>query len=278
MFDVICSGTGPSFFSMLGVCRALYDIGVPVQNVACTSGSSIPFALVYGAGIDWFEAYNAMIDLDFRKQLRLRPWRGGIYDTTKIQEWVDNQTGGMKLKDVNLDCFAVNSVDITAKRMHVLTTSTEPEMTLGQAVRMTVGIPGIFAPVNYKGKWFVDGGVYRNVLFNAFPNSPNPKLVFVEEDAAQEEVGEVWEDEVPRPSFITTAMNAISCLMKSRYDIASFDLPRNYHLIKVKVHDTSDLSPSKGIKEELFMEGYRRTLKPIREAFLQEQQNARKQT
>lgn len=259
MFDVICSGTGPSFFSMLGVCRALYDLKVPIENLACTSGSSIPLGLVFAAGMDWFNAYNAMIDLDFRSMISLRPWRGGIYDTTKIERWIDKQTDGLKLKDIKIKSFVMNAVDIKKKRMHVLSNITEPEMTLGKAIRMTISIPGIFAPVNYKNKWFVDGGVYENAQVEAFPDSGNKKIIFLEQDNSTERLEEIWEKEGernPRPNIFAIALNSISCLMKSRLDRDISDPPPNSTVIPIRIRDIGKLSPTKPEKNVLFLAGF----------------------
>lgn len=264
MYDVICSGTGPSFFSMLGVCRALIESDIKVANVACTSGSSIPLSLVYGADIDWFDVYNELMELDFGSMLKLRPWRGGFYDTHLIEDWINARTSSLTLGESKVP-FALNTVDIQKKRMHVMTTENQPAITFGKAIRMTISIPILFAPVEYKNKWFVDGGVYRNVQTDAFPNSGNPKLVFVEHDLGQDEVGEIWEKEGNNscPSIKSIAMNSIACLLKSRYEYVADHLPPNSRLIPIKVHDTSDLTPSKSIRTRLFKEGFEQAMEPL---------------
>jgi NTE family protein len=49
--------------------------------------------------------------------------------------------------------------NVTRQRVEVLSAATQPELPVWKAVRMSIGIPLIFAPVHHEGCAYVDGGV-----------------------------------------------------------------------------------------------------------------------
>lgn len=262
-YDVIASGTGLSFCSMLGVCRALIERKIVVENIACTSGSSIPFGLVYGAGLKWEDVYAELLAVDFAAKLSFRPWRGGIFETEKIEKFINKLTNNIKLKELKVN-FVVNTVDIINKKPFIINKDNCPDMTLGKAIRMTTAIPGIFVPVEYNGKWFVDGGVYRNIMFDIFNNTPNHNLIFIEKDKnirISKDINFKKQDE--QPHLVKVLLNSLSCLMTSREELDSISL-QNGTIIPIPVNDTDNIFMDSKKKKELFDSGYFATIKILR--------------
>lgn len=57
----------------------------------------------------------------------------------------------------------ITSVCINTKSLKYLSHETEPDLDILTAVYMSSAIPGVFPPVNYKNKLYVDGGVLNNL-------------------------------------------------------------------------------------------------------------------
>lgn len=73
--------------------------------------------------------------------------------------------------------FVVTS-NVTRQRVEVLSAATQPELPVWKAVRMSIGIPLIFAPVHHEGCAYVDGGPcwdYPIDLFDGHDGRPRSR-------------------------------------------------------------------------------------------------------
>lgn len=70
--------------------------------------------------------------------------------------------------------LSVVTSNVTRQRAEVLSAATHPELPVWQAVRMSVGIPLIFAPVRHEGCVYVDGGLCWDFPIDLFDASGAP--------------------------------------------------------------------------------------------------------
>ena len=56
------------------------------------------------------------------------------------------------------------------------TPETDPELPVKIAVRMSMGIPGVFEPFAYQGHLYCDGGMINDFPMNALPEGPGRRL------------------------------------------------------------------------------------------------------
>lgn len=261
--DIICSGTGGSFLSMAGALDAIRLKGLKVGQIACTSGSSIPAAFICGLGIEPMEVLSLAINSSFEELIKRKIWNpitsGSLYTNNELENWIDRKTNSAKLKDVRVKTFAVNAVDINSGEMFVFSNHNEPDMPLSKAIIATIGIPGIFPPVYYKGRWFVDGGVNQNLLVGIFDNSENKKLALIEVDENETKVDISSKLYVPlievkgkKPGIFSTAALSIKHLMAALLR-AQLEGIKNTHVINVPAIKTKhDFFLTKQEKIELF--------------------------
>ncbi|MDA8130304.1 MAG: patatin-like phospholipase family protein [Elusimicrobia bacterium] len=154
------SGGGARGFAHAGVLEALEYAGFPVDEVSGTSMGSVIGSL-YAAGTPvqeiWKfgrEAERLKISRDFRNIRVLGLLLADkLLTPTHINEFIESHLGGKTFADLRIP-FACSAMDLRTGEKIVFT-----EGPLAIAVRASVDLPGIFAPVQYRHRYLVDGGV-----------------------------------------------------------------------------------------------------------------------
>ncbi len=95
-----------------------------------------------------------------RKYIDITVPRMGMIRGNRIEQMLYTMTGGARIEDLNIPYRAVTCCvednQIVAFHRGDLT----------KAVRASIAIPGVFEPLKYKGKTYVDGGVLERVPVN----------------------------------------------------------------------------------------------------------------
>ncbi len=154
------SGGGARAFAHTGVLEALEYAGFPVDYVSGTSmGSLIGSLYASGQSVDeiWGFGRNAdklKVSRDFKniKLLRLLI-TDKLITPTYIDRFIDGSLGGLSFSGLKKP-FACTAMDMRSGEKIIFT-----EGSLSMAVRASVTLPGIFAPVQYRQRYLVDGGV-----------------------------------------------------------------------------------------------------------------------
>jgi predicted acylesterase/phospholipase RssA len=242
--DLICSGTGGSFLSMAGALKALYKNNLQPKRIACTSGSSIPMAFCGGLGYSPEEFLELAVATDFKKLVVTHVWNpfihSCIFNNKGMGQWIDKESNYAVLGDLKLDTFAVNATDINSGEMVVFSNLNEPSMPLYKALCATTCIPGIFPSLEYKGRYFVDGGVEQNLLAGIFDDKKaRLKIAFLEKDEEKckfDISSKLTQPVVPsddkRPGILQTATSSIKHLMDALLEAQTRDL-QNTIIIQV---------------------------------------------
>ncbi len=161
-------GGGARAFTHTGVLEALGYAGFPVDYVAGTSmgalvgafyASGRPLAEMWGFGR---EAVDMKVSRDF-KSIRILPLliADKLITPKHITNFIDGKLGGLQFSGLKKP-FACTAMDLRTGEKVIFT-----EGPLAIAVRASVNIPGIFAPVKYRQRYLVDGGVVDNIPVDA---------------------------------------------------------------------------------------------------------------
>lgn len=188
------SGGGLRGLSHIGVLKALEDNGIPIDFIAGTSAGSI-VASLYGCGYRPAEIQEiakslsvgdlVKIKIPFSSMLkqgkkwllgrkrRVLPFPAGIIASERVERYFSRFWQTRTVRDTKIP-IALTAVDLySADTVFFLTP--HPGMReilnaryyyntgLGEAVRASISIPGVFTPVKYRGMMLVDGAVKNNL-------------------------------------------------------------------------------------------------------------------
>ncbi|MEL6142695.1 MAG: patatin-like phospholipase family protein, partial [Bacteroidota bacterium] len=156
---LVLSGGGAKGMAHIGVCRALVESGIPIDQVGGTSiGALIGAALARGMDV---EDVRAM----YRRHFLSNPTPRTDYNVIplisilkgrKIDRLLIEEFGDLQLEDTWLPFFCV-STDLTNHRAEI-----HQRGRLWRALRASMSLPGILPPVADGDRLLVDGGVINN--------------------------------------------------------------------------------------------------------------------
>lgn len=186
---LVLGGGGARGAAHMGVIRVLEEMNVPVDIVVGTSMGAIVGGM-YASGfspddleklldIDWDTAFKdspPLEDLPFRRKQELQRYVFSNKLGFKKGKFVippgliQGQTQVMILKSLTNPTYQITDFDDLALPFRAVATDIvkfKPvvigEGDLATAIRASMTVPGVFAPVTYKGKLLVDGGLVNNV-------------------------------------------------------------------------------------------------------------------
>ena len=142
----------------LGVIDALTELGIRPDIVCGTSIGALVGAVYVTGRLDALRARaEKMTWRDGVKMLDLRIARGGLIDGAKIRAFLDQLrcTGDIETLATP---FAAVATDIENGGEVWLRSGP-----IGDAVRASIGLPGIFLPCAREGRWLLDGGLVNPV-------------------------------------------------------------------------------------------------------------------
>lgn len=136
----------------IGVLQVLKEHEIPFDFIVGSSMGALVGAL-YGAGCDIYMLGKLAANMRVNSLLDVRIPRMGFISGRRIQEFVHLLTKGKYFEELNVP-LAVVATDILTGNRVILNTGL-----VSKAVRASVSIPGVFAPVNHEGMLLVDGAV-----------------------------------------------------------------------------------------------------------------------
>ena len=187
---LVLSGGGARGAAHSGVLEVLEELRVPIDCIAGTSAGAIVGGL-YAAGLTPAETLSTYTDVDWDRTFsdkptrRIRSFRRKLDDATyisalevgivagelRLQSGVvagQNINSLLKTKTLHASLqrdfdqlpipFRAVATDMSTGRMVVLRSGD-----LAQAIRASMSVPAIFAPVEIDGRLLADGGLVRNV-------------------------------------------------------------------------------------------------------------------
>ncbi len=147
-------------FAHIGVIKMLQANGIKVDIVTGTSAGSVVGSL-YASGLDAFALQEKAVALDESQIRDVNLLGGGLVKGQKLQDYVNQQIGNRPFEKLPKP-FAAVATDLDTGARVVFSRGN-----VGQAVRASSSIPGIFAPTVIGSRKFVDGGVVSPVPVDA---------------------------------------------------------------------------------------------------------------
>lgn len=187
---LVLSGGGAKGMAHVGVLRVLEEMRIPVDLVVGTSAGSAVGAL-YASGMPVDEIEQRFMDLDWISSFQDDPGRAYKPVRRKQEDWrfpvvpgigvrwdglhlgggiIAGQNLGFILNELTRNAALVEDFDELAIPFRAVATDLETgeQVVLGngnlsEAIRASMSIPGVYAPVKREGRLLVDGGVANNL-------------------------------------------------------------------------------------------------------------------
>ncbi len=142
----------------IGVIRALAELGIEADIVAGTSIGAMVGAAYAGDELDaleqWVRALNWKEMLSY---LDLSLLAGGFIQGEKLMEFARRHARDVRIENLTRH-FGVVATELESGREIWFR-----DGPLLEAVRASISLPGLFAPVKLDGRWLVDGGLANPV-------------------------------------------------------------------------------------------------------------------
>lgn len=150
---VALSGGGARGLAHIGVLKVFEKNKIPIDFISGTSMGAFVGA-IYSA-----EPNIKKLEKDFLD----KPWKNsfdynilptqGLIKGDKIEKWLEKQINDLQFKDLRIPLF-VTAYDLRSKREVIFNKGN-----VAESVRASISLPGIFVPVENKGRLLVDGGI-----------------------------------------------------------------------------------------------------------------------
>lgn len=153
----LSSGNGRGI-AHIGVLQTLHEAGIPIDIIAGSSAGAL-FGGLYAAGLsfdrirDFTDAIDGSAGLfgglwDFQL-----PPRNGLIHGERTRRYLDEWFEGRTFSDLQIPMHMV-ATDIMSGEEYVFS-----DGSVATAVRASMGVPGIFVPMKWNGRYLVDGAL-----------------------------------------------------------------------------------------------------------------------
>lgn len=145
----------------IGIIEALEEMGVQIDVVAgCSIGAYVGSAYASGHLADLKEWACSLGEWQILTLLGVGINTGGIASGKRVFEKLVDEFSVPNFAQMQKP-FAVTATD-----MHTGLEVVFKEGEIGESIRASCAIPGLFAPVQYQGRWLIDGAVVNPVPVN----------------------------------------------------------------------------------------------------------------
>ena len=149
-------GSGSSRgWAHIGVIEALEKEKIPIDYIAGCSIGSYVGAIYASGGLESLKAF--VLRMDGRKVFSyfdvVFPRSGVLNGTKRLKELFSMHTDAGDFSDLKIPLMMVATDLATGKKVVLKSGS------ILNALRATMSVPGLFAPVKFKDRWLVDGGL-----------------------------------------------------------------------------------------------------------------------
>ncbi|WEG11682.1 patatin-like phospholipase family protein [Pullulanibacillus sp. KACC 23026] len=147
---------GAKGFAHIGVIKVLEEAGIPIDYIAGSSMGALVAAL-YGVGHNWKSMERMALAFRRNHYLDFTVPKMGFITGKKLTDLIRVLSYQKHFEDCRLPVKIVATDLIRGERVIL---DSGP---LYKAVRASISIPGVFVPVKWGGRIFVDGGVIDRV-------------------------------------------------------------------------------------------------------------------
>ncbi len=143
----------------IGVLEVLEEHAIPIDCIAGTSAGAIAGGL-YAAGLSPARMRELVQQLRWREITKFTLPKMGLLDFDRITAWIEEEClegRSVAFQELRIP-FAAVAADITTGELVAIA-----EGRLADALRASSSVPGIFTPMEYRGRLLVDGGILNNL-------------------------------------------------------------------------------------------------------------------
>ncbi len=182
---LVLAGGGAKGLAHAGVFRALSERGVPVDVVGGTSFGSIVAAAI-AMGWDADEVYRKGHEYFMNTPMPLTDYNFlpliSLFKGKRIEKLLEQVFADMQIADLNINFFCVSTnLSKTEAKVHA-------RGHLGNAIRASVSLPGIFPPVIDGENLLIDGAIFNNLPIDVMSEMGVGRIVAVDFDLDQPRV------------------------------------------------------------------------------------------
>ena len=145
----------------IGIIEALEEMGVQIDVVSgCSIGAYVGAAYTSGHLSELKEWACTLGEWQILSLLGVGINKGGIASGKRVFDKLSESFSASHFSEMQLP-FAVTATDMHTGREVVF-----KEGAIGESIRASCAIPGLFAPVYYQERWLIDGAVVNPVPVN----------------------------------------------------------------------------------------------------------------
>jgi len=260
---LVISGGGIKGISFLGALHGLLEANI-LQNIETYAGSSIGALLCFLLNI----GYTPLELFEFVKKFDLNKLKSFSIKLFFENYGLDNGDKIMKVlakfmisKDIKSDItllelfnktnksLIITAVNINNQNVEYLSHTTYPELSVIQAIRMSISIPFVFTPIQFNKCFYVDGGCIDNFPLHQFIGNED-KIIGIyatEEIQNNKDINSLDEYAIQVIYSIVTGITSMSIQNFSNSIIQ----------IKIKTLNVIDFNITNEKKNDLFNSGYK---------------------
>lgn len=156
-------GGGAKGLAHIEFLKVFDELGVKPNMIVGTSmGALIGSLYASGKSAQYLDILATNFHrMDFFKMTDISLSKKGLVKGKKISNWIQKELAVSKFKELNIPMKIIatdftNAKPVVMKRGDLLT-----------AIRASIAVPGIFEPVQIKGRTLVDGGIFNQLPFEA---------------------------------------------------------------------------------------------------------------
>ena len=142
----------------IGILKALEEMGIKPDIVAGSSIGSIVGAAYASGNLDKLEDWVRKLDSSGVVSFLDISWTGGgLIEGEKLFDFFEKDYQAHNIEDLPIPYAAVSTDLATGREVWF------QDGDLGDAVRASIALPGLFTPAFKDGRWYIDGGIVNPV-------------------------------------------------------------------------------------------------------------------
>jgi len=190
---LVLGGGGARGFAHLGLIRALYEKGIPIDAIGGTSMGAFVAALV-AMGMSYEKLLETMrttfVDNNHLNDYSLS--RISLISGKKFRGQLEKIFGDLRIEDMKLPFYCI-STNLTHGRAVV-----HDQGLLVDWIGTSMAVPGIAPPTVYRGEILVDGGLMHGVDFETMMAQGRGRVVFSDVSRARDLTMEGVAEDAPQ--------------------------------------------------------------------------------
>lgn len=258
MKNLVLEGGGIKGIAFCGGIKALEELGQlkNIKNMIGSSAGAICVGLL-AVGYTAVELEDIMKTMNFEeftddtfgyiRDIYRLCTQYGVCKGEKFVKWygemINKKTGNKNITFQQV--FELTGIDLTVtgtcldtKNTIYFNKSTHANMTIVQAVRISMSIPGVFCAVKYNGGTYVDGGLLNNYPIWYYPDIKETVGMKLADKGIEKEDSQIYHDSAPIKNFRDFVVSLVDSVLRQ---IERSDVKVGYWERTI-VLDTMDIS------------------------------------